>query len=78
MASELTELESFKQFLEVQINRGAADLSPEESVRLWRVEFSKSVEALREALVDMEAGDRGRPLRDVAEEIRQRHGWTPE
>ena len=78
MAGETTELESFRRFLEVQIERGAFDLSPEESVRLWRAEFSKSVEAVQEALSDMEAGDRGRPIREVADEIRNRHGWTTE
>lgn len=78
MAGELTELESFKQFLDAQIDHGVADLSPEESVRRWRVEFSQSVEAVREALRDMGAGDEGRPLAEVAEEIRNRHGWTPE
>ena len=32
--------------------------------------------AVNEAIRDMEAGDTGRPLTDVADEIREKHGWS--
>ena len=32
--------------------------------------------AVEQAVSDMEAGDRGRPLIEVATEIRKKHGWT--
>jgi len=41
-----------------------------------RRKLRKSVESLREAMSDMEAGDTGRLLKEVAEEIRNRHEWT--
>lgn len=36
---------------------------------------NEDVDAIREGLADMEAG-RTRPLREVAEEIRRKHGFT--
>lgn len=32
--------------------------------------------AVNQAIADMEAGDTGRPLTDVATEIRRKHGWS--
>ena len=31
--------------------------------------------AVNDAIRDMEAGDTGRPLTEVADEIREKHGW---
>ncbi len=32
--------------------------------------------AVNDAIRDMEAGDTGRPLTEVADEIREKHGWS--
>ena len=32
--------------------------------------------AVSDAIRDMEAGDTGRPLMEVADEIRKKHGWS--
>ena len=32
--------------------------------------------AVNDAIRDMEDGDTGRPLKEVADEIRARHGWS--
>jgi hypothetical protein len=73
-----SELESFHHFLSQQLPR-AGSLSPEEALDLWRADHpasedaQESVAALREALLDMEAGDCGRSLDDFDREFRQRH-----
>lgn len=78
------ELVSFQHFLAGRVAAGAADLSPEEVVDLWRAEhpdpdeFDVTVFALREALSDMAAGDTGKPLSHFDSEFRQRHGLATE
>jgi L-alanine-DL-glutamate epimerase-like enolase superfamily enzyme len=56
-------------------------LSPEEVLDEWRelhpdgfdaVDSAAAVSAVRQALADMEAGDRGTPAQDVLAEIRAR------
>jgi len=74
-----TELASFQQFIADRLKKGDA-LSPEEALDLWRLrnpnpdEFAESVHAVREALVDMDAGDCGVPLDEFDREFRRRHG----
>lgn len=41
-------------------------------------ERNAEVAAINQAIDDMEAGDTGRPLDEVAGEIRGRHGWASE
>lgn len=67
------ELESFRRFVDQQIEGGHADRSPEEMVELWRQqqELSESVAAVREALADMEAGDPGQPLAELVQRFRR-------
>jgi hypothetical protein len=78
------ELSSFHQFLTERIASGSGDISPEEAVDQWRAEhpddteFTNTVQALREALADMEAGDRGVPLAEFDREFRARHGLSSE
>jgi hypothetical protein len=77
------ELSSFHDFLSRKLTSGAAQLSPEEALDLWRAEhpdgddFSNNVAALREALADMEAGDHGLPLEQFDRKFRQRHAIPP-
>jgi hypothetical protein len=37
-------------------------------------ELRASIAAIKEALADMEAGDVGRPVHDVVDELRKKHG----
>lgn len=74
-----TEAESFQSFLAKEIANGGRHKSPEELVQDWRrerQEFDEAVIAVREAIDDMNAGDRGRPLDEVMRDIRARHGWS--
>ncbi len=72
------ELERFHQFVEDKLASLSADLSPEEVLSEWRTthpspdDLSESVVAVKQALADMRAGDRGRPAEQVIAELRQR------
>jgi hypothetical protein len=74
------ELLNFHHFVSEQLNSGQPCLSPEEALEVWRLqnpseeEFEEDVEAIREALADMEAGDTGRPFEEFDREFRKRHG----
>lgn len=73
-----TELEAFQQFIEEQITSGNTGLSPEESLQAWRArqrEYEASVKAVKEGWEDAKAG-RMRPLEEVADEIRKKHGFS--
>ena len=78
------ELPSFHDFLSQKLTSDAAQLSPEEALDLWREEhptadnYSDNVAAVKEALVDMEAGDHGLPLEQFDRKFRQRHSIWPE
>jgi hypothetical protein len=73
------ELLSFHRFVGEQLNTGRPCLSPEEALEVWRLqnrspeEFEEDVQAIREALADMEAGDTGRPFEEFDREFRKRH-----
>ena len=72
------ELERFHQFVEGKLGSSSADLSPEDVLSEWRAkhplpdDLSESVGAVKQALADMRAGDRGRPAEQVIAELRQR------
>lgn len=72
------DLEGFHRFIGEKLNRGSAELSPEEVLDEWRVmnpapeEIAESVAAIRRAAADMHAGDSGRPAAEILAEIRQR------
>lgn len=78
-APTASELESFHRFVSEKLVTGAAELSPEEALDLWRAEnpasteLAESIAAVRVALADMKAGDSGKPLEHFAEEFRARH-----
>lgn len=75
------ELVSFHQFVGEQLHSDRPCLSPEEALELWRLqnrspddeEYKADVEAIREALADMDAGDTGRPWEEFDREFRKRH-----
>jgi hypothetical protein len=73
-----TELAQFKQFIVDHLQKGDI-LSPEEALDLWRLthpisdDLADSVSALREALADLDSGERGVPLDEFDREFRRRH-----
>ncbi|MGQ0636345.1 MAG: hypothetical protein ACT4QC_17170 [Planctomycetaceae bacterium] len=76
MSAVTSELMDFKQFLEAQIASGCTDLTPEESVRMWRQvagELAESVSAVQRALTALDCGQRGKPLNDFVDEFRAQH-----
>jgi len=75
-----SELERFHAFVGEKLSNGGTDLTPEQALDLWRIEnptsdeHAENVAAIREAITDMEAGDHGRPYKEVLDEIRGRLG----
>ena len=83
MATHLPgELDAFGRFIVEQIDQGRSDLSPEECLELWRAEhpspeeLNESTAVLKQAIADMEAGDRGRPAREVIDDLRRKHNLS--
>ena len=81
MSTHVTaELAEFCQFLGQQVALGVA-ISPEDALRLWRSNHphpgaeDDTVAALREALVELDAGERGREFAEFDRELRTRHGY---
>jgi hypothetical protein len=75
----LGELREFHRFLETKLVTDGADLSPEEALDEWRrlhppeQAFDENVAAIREALEDVAAGDRGVPFDQFDRDFRKRH-----
>jgi hypothetical protein len=73
------ELEAFHRFLEDQLSNGGCSLSPEECLDLWRAQHPldgqtwEDINAVKEALDDMEAGDSGEPFHQFSEEFRKKN-----
>jgi hypothetical protein len=61
------DIQSFAQFAEQELSKGGSEPSIDELFDLWRAanpsakELAESVNAVKAALVDMEAGDTGIP-----------------
>jgi hypothetical protein len=78
------DLLSFHQFVTTQLNLGRSELSPEEALDEWRLhnrspeEYAADVQAIREALDDMESGDKGTPVDEFLQEFRNRHRLSGE
>jgi hypothetical protein len=74
------ELAEFHHFLGQQLAAGTMHLSPEEALDEWRLAHPSpetrrdDVAAVREALADMAAGDRGKSLADFYSDFDARHG----
>ncbi len=80
MATErANDLRAFRDFLDAKLSNGGGDLTPEECLELWEVENespherASTVQAVREALDDMRAGDTGIPASEAIAEIRRKH-----
>jgi hypothetical protein len=69
------ELEAFRHFIDQQLEGGCVDLTPEESLDLWRSQQRERVEAnegIHRALEDLAAG-RGQPLSEFAADFREKN-----
>ncbi len=80
MATErVNDLRAFKGFIEEKLSNGGVELTPEEALVHWEIENqtdqerAATVEALREALDDMRAGDTGIPAKEAIAELRRKH-----
>jgi hypothetical protein len=73
------DLTAFHHFVGEQLANGGASLSPAETLDLWEIQQvsdddrTATVEALREALDDMRAGDTGIPADDFLAELRRKY-----
>jgi hypothetical protein len=81
MNQSLTELHKFHRFIGSKLAQGKVQLSPEEVLDEWRELYPDSrdvgdsaatVRAVRQALADREAGDRGTPAPEVLAQLRAR------
>jgi hypothetical protein len=74
-----SDLEQFQLYLATQVQSGNAALSPEECLARYRAEhptaaeFQQRVDEIRQAIDEMDRGDRGRPYQQVLAELRQRY-----
>jgi hypothetical protein len=77
------ELRSFGAYIAELIESGKEVVSPEDALARWRMqnlspeEFDEEVAAIREALDDMEAGDKGRPMEEFLAEVDAQYGFKP-
>ncbi|MGQ0634469.1 MAG: hypothetical protein ACT4QC_07660 [Planctomycetaceae bacterium] len=75
-----TELARFERFVSECVEGDKANLSPEETLDLWRAEnphpddAAETILAIRQALNDIAAGERGVPLEEFDVRFRQKHG----
>ncbi|MBC7819806.1 MAG: hypothetical protein IAG10_23225 [Planctomycetaceae bacterium] len=72
------ELNAFHQFLSDKLKTAMTRSSPEQVLEEWRALHPDpdDVEAIRESLAAMHAGDRGLSLEDFDREFRQKNGLT--
>ena len=73
------QLDSFYEFAAAKIANGGAKLSMDEIYSLWRVrpspsELAESVAACRAAYAEYQAGERGKPARELLREMYQELG----
>jgi hypothetical protein len=73
------DLRAFKSFVDQKLSNGGANLTLDEALGLWDLETQpatereETVQALREALDDMRAGDRGISAREFLAEARRKY-----
>ena len=72
-----SESAAFYDYFGRSLQNGGRDLPPETILRRWREEkeYEEACEDIRQGIADMQAG-LGRPLEEVAEEIRRKYGFT--
>jgi hypothetical protein len=72
------DLRAFRDFADLKLAHGPGDLTLDEALDLWEsenqapAERAATVQALREALDDMRAGDTGIPASEAISELRRK------
>ncbi len=75
----VNDLFACKSFIEEKLASGGASLTLDEALARWEYENqtaeerSAAVDAVREALDDMRAGDRGTPAREFLADLRRKY-----
>ena len=75
----VNDLFAFKSFIEEKLANGGASLTLDEALARWEYENqtaeerSAEVDAVREALDDMRAGDSGTPAREFLADLRRKY-----
>jgi hypothetical protein len=80
-AGAFDEIVAFRSFIDEQIALGRSDLTPEESLLLWRAqraELDDDVIAVERALAYVDSGGTCVPLRDFINEFRRRKSVSPD
>jgi hypothetical protein len=79
MATErANDLRAFRDFADSRLSNGNSEMTLDEALGLWDIENATederaaTVEAVREALSEMRAGDTGVPAREYLAEIRRK------
>ncbi len=78
MATTAEELESFVEFARARLDTGERESSLEELFELWMHEhlsdpdYAENLAAIRGAIQDYQAGDRGRPAGELSRELWER------
>lgn len=80
MATErANDLRAFRDFADAKLSNGGAEPTLDEAIALWDIENAPdderdaTVEAVKEALADMRAGDKGIPAREFLAEMRRKY-----
>jgi hypothetical protein len=80
MATErANDLRAFRDFANEQLSNGDTELTLDQCLGLWENEHetdeepTDTIQAVREALNDMRAGDTGVPAREALAELRRKH-----
>jgi hypothetical protein len=80
MATATQELQSFYQFAEQRLRNGGSDLTLDDLFGEWRAcnpmteELQTNVLAVRAALRDLDAGEKGQPIEEFLAEFERRNG----
>ena len=73
------DLRAFRNFADAQLSKGESDLTLDECLGLWEIENetdaerAATVQAVRDALERMRAGDTGIPAREAIAEFRRKY-----
>jgi hypothetical protein len=78
-AERVNDLRAFRDFADSRLSNGNSEMTLDEALGLWAIENAPederaaTVDAVREGLSDMRAGDIGVPAREYLAEIRRKY-----
>lgn len=77
------DLAAFRNFIDERLAQGGSSLTPAQCLELWEIENTPdeeraaTVQAVREALEEMRAGDIGVPAEAFLAELRHKYNLSP-